>query len=73
MPSDRRNNIGDKVLGSVLSLAVICIMGGTYYQAQANTREIVINKVSVAEIKKTQDFTIKTLERIECKMDKIGG
>ena len=69
MAPERRNDIGNKALGAVLALLVSVVAGASVTQSQANAKEIVKNKVCVAEIKVTQDYTIETLKRIESKLN----
>ena len=72
-PSERRIDIGGKVLGAVLSAAIIVVMGGTYYRANGAVTKADINTVNIAEIKVTQDFTQKSLDKIDTRLEHISS
>ena len=71
MAPERRNDIGQKCLGAVISMAVIVIMGGTYYQASGATEKAQKNEVCIATIQATQNTIVKALDRFDSKLDKV--
>jgi len=71
MANERRNDIGQKFLGAVISMAMLVIMGGTYYQAAGATGKAQKNEVCIATLQATQNAVIKAIEKFDIKLDRV--